>query len=124
MRLFFITRQARCQVVLYVTSHINMIVHISLPERSLAQEKSRERLSTRESYFLRKGLLHTFYIQVNLSMKADNIYQKMKSLPISPGSIVTFNELHTCSHSAGGINFHDFLPEICACQDGLSTESI
>ena len=58
MRLFFITRQARCQVVLYVTSQISMIVHVSIPEQSLAQEKSRERLPTLESYFLRKGLHH------------------------------------------------------------------
>ena len=57
MRLLFIMCQARGQVVLYITSEINRIVYISLPERSLAQEKLRVRLSTCASYFLRKGLL-------------------------------------------------------------------
>ena len=42
MQLFFIMHQARGQVVLYITSQISMIVHISTPERWLAQEKSRE----------------------------------------------------------------------------------
>ena len=35
-------------------------MYISLPVRSLAQEKSRELLSTRASYFLRKGLFCPF----------------------------------------------------------------
>ena len=57
MRLLFIMCQARGQVAIYVTSEINMIVYISLPERSLMQEKSRVCFSTRASYFLQKGLL-------------------------------------------------------------------
>ena len=57
MWLFFIMCQALGQADLYVTSEINMIVCVSLPERSLAQEKLRERLSTCVSYFLQKGLV-------------------------------------------------------------------
>ena len=52
MRMCFYYNSTLC----YFWNRYVCVYWLFLPERSLAQDKSRERLSTRVSYFLRKGL--------------------------------------------------------------------
>ena len=51
-------------------------------------------------------------------------YYYIHSLLMSPLWTVILNLEQYCSHSGGGTNVHVFLPESCACHEGLPTRSI